>query len=132
MKKMLAHAKHLPTHQPLHRLWTVFAAESDSCYGASAASLDSSQHLFLHVRTVYGGPTQYSKKWLFFFSFSFFMNLCAGNAENQTSPSIVLFFQFSLLYLICNFFYLYWLFLIGFYFLFNPWIFNFIWFLCWI
>jgi hypothetical protein len=40
-------------------------------------------------------------------------------------PSIFLFFRFSPSYLIFNFFYLHWLFLIGFYFLFHTWSFNF-------
>jgi len=43
IKKLLAHAKHLPTRQPLHQLRAVFAAEFDGCSGASVASLDSSQ-----------------------------------------------------------------------------------------
>jgi len=55
-----------------------------------------------------------------FFSFSFFLDLHTSHAKNQINPSIVFFFRFSPSSLICNFFYLRWLFLIEFYFSFHP------------
>jgi len=40
-----------------------------------------------------------------FFSFSFFLDLCAGHAKNQNNPSIVFFLQFNPSSLIYNFFF---------------------------
>jgi hypothetical protein len=55
-----------------------------------------------------------------FFSFSFFLDLRASHAKNQINPLIDFFFQFNPSSFICNFFYLYWLLLIGFYFFISP------------
>jgi hypothetical protein len=74
---------------------------------------------------VYSGSTRFGRKWLFYsFSFSFFLDLCAGHAENQNGPLIVFFFIQSLFSYLQ--FFLHWLFLIGFYFLFHSWSFDFL------
>ena len=71
---------------------------------------------------VYGGLAWFGLKLLFFFSFSYFLGLRVGHAKIHTSLLIV-FIQSLFSYL--QLFYLHWLFLIGFYFWFYPWSFNF-------
>jgi hypothetical protein len=62
--------------------------------------------LFLYRCRVYGGSAWFGPKLFFFFlsffSFSFFLGLCAGHAKVHTSPSIYFFFWFSPSSLICN------------------------------
>jgi len=68
---------------------------------------------------VYGGLAWFDLKLLLFFSFSYFFGLRVGHAKIHTSLLIV-FIQSLFSYL--QLFYLHWLFLIGFYFWFHPWI----------
>jgi len=70
---------------------------------------------------------QFGWKWIFFLFFPSLSSWICVQAMHKIKLAIqlIFFFRLSPSSLICNFFYLHWLFLIGLYFLFHLWLFDF-------
>jgi len=117
------------TRQLLCHLLVVCAIGSGNCNHDSVTSFDSSwRPFFLLVARVWWFIVVWPQNYFYFlsfFSFSFFLELWVDHAKIHISHSIYFFFWFSLSSHIFQLFYLHWLFLIGFYFLFHPWSFDF-------
>jgi hypothetical protein len=102
------------------------AVDSGSSNGVFIVLFDSSRS-FLSLWIV--RVRWFEEVWLEMTFFFLFLGLYADHAKNHISSSIYFFFEFNPSSLICNFYYLHWLFLIEFYFLFHTWSFDFwIWF----
>ena len=92
------------TRHSLYRLLVARTASLSSCNRDSAALFDSSwRPLSLWVARVWWVDVVWPRiAFLSFFSFSFFLDFCAGHAKIYTIPSIYFLFWLSPSYPICN------------------------------